>query len=71
METRKQALGCRKCGMAGTFEYERPSSVFDPVRFVSLTTGFTYRDDENAKAQRITCKCGEVVYYARNVFRKK
>ena len=50
METRNQVLKCR-CGTAGTFEYERSNEAFDDhVGFVSLSPGFTYRNDAEAKA---------------------
>ena len=62
MATRNQVLKCRKCGAMGTFEYERVDAALgDQVRFISLSSGFTYREDAKTKTHRITCKCGEVV----------
>lgn len=63
MGTRNQVLECRKCGKTGSFEYERIHDPFeDHVRFISLSSGFTYREGTEPGSPRITCQCGEVVH---------
>jgi hypothetical protein len=65
MATQTQVLKCHKCGTTGTFEYERAGSTFfeNHLVFISLSSGFTYREDAKARTHRVTCKCGEVVLH--------
>ena len=66
-----QSLKCSGCGVEGSFDYERSLQAYEPFTLVSLTAGFTHRNDEAAKTQRITCKCGEVIYSTRYLHRTK